>query len=152
MCTREGKRERGSAVLEFALGWSVLWLIFGGLYGFGYIFYAYNVLQTAVANAAELGSKMDYDIGDTSSPTRFQQALQNMVVYGDETAGNSPILPGLTTANVNVSVTLDAGSMPRDITITITNYSINAIFRSFTPNNKPRATTKYFGEITCSTC
>ena len=51
----------GSAVIEFALGWSVLWLLFSGVYQFGYAFYTYNSLLTSVANAAELGSKLDYD-------------------------------------------------------------------------------------------
>ena len=110
-----------------------------------------NALQMAVANAAELGSQIDYDVGDTGNPTSFQQKLQNMVVYGDETAGTKPIVPGLTTANVNVAVTLDAQSIPRDITITITGYTINAIFKSFALN-KPRATTKFLGQIICSTC
>lgn len=152
MKARRGKPQRGNVLIEFALGWSVLWLLFGGLYQFGYSFFVYNQLQTAVANAAELGSKLDYDISDTGNPTRFQQTLQNMVVYGDETAGTTPIVPGLTTSNVNVLVTLDAQSIPRDITITISNYTYSAIFASFTPLNKPRATTKYFGEVICSTC
>lgn len=149
MNTAHKKRERGNAILEFALGWSVLWFIFAGVWQFGYSFYIYNTLMTAVSGAAELGSKMDYD---TANPGNFTTALQNMVLYGDETAGTNPIVPGLTASNVNVAVTLDAQSMPRDITITIQNYTINAIFQSFTPTNKPRATTKYFGQISCSTC
>lgn len=146
------KRERGSAVIEFALGWTILWLIFSGLFQFGYSFYVYNVLQTAVANAAELGSRIEYDTADTGSPTNFQKTLRNMVVYSDETAGTTPIVPGLTTSNVNVVVTLDAQSIPRDVTVSISNYTISAIFSSFTPVNKPRATTKYIGEVICSTC
>ena len=50
--------ERGNALLEFAVGWTVLWFLFAGVYQFGYAFYVYNVLLTAVANAAELGSKI----------------------------------------------------------------------------------------------
>jgi hypothetical protein len=76
------KSERGNAMLEFAIGFAVLWFLFTGVYQFGYAFYMYNVLQTATANAAELGSKMSYDTGD---PSGYQTALQNMVVYGDET-------------------------------------------------------------------
>jgi len=147
-----GARKRsqlGNAVLEFALGWSVLWALFAGLYQFGYSFYVYNRLQTAVADAAELGAKMTYD---TANPSAFSTALQNMVLYGDETAGTTPLVPGLTTNNVNVSVTLDAQSMPRDVTVSITGYTISAIFQSFTPTNKPRVSTKYYGTITCSTC
>ena len=144
------KSERGNAVLEFALGWSVLWLIFSGVYQFGYNFYVYNQLMTSVANAAELGSKMSYDTGDT---TTFTNALKNMVLYGDTTAGTTTTVRNLTAANVNVAVTTDATSgIPRDITITIVNFAIDGFFQSFTINGKPRATTMYYGQVTCASC
>jgi Flp pilus assembly protein TadG len=143
------KRERGTALIEFALGWSILWAIFAGVYQYGYAFYVYNRLMTAVTNAAELGSKISYDTGNAAA---FTSTLQNMVLYADETAGTSPIVSGLTASNVNVSVTLDAQGIPRDLTITISNYTIDGIFNKITLNGKPRATTMYFGQITCSTC
>jgi hypothetical protein len=58
----------------------------------------------------------------------------------------------LTSSNVNVNVSLDTAGMPRDVTVTVTGYSINALFASYALNNKPRATTLYFGQISCSTC
>jgi Flp pilus assembly protein TadG len=148
MKTIKNKSERGNALLEFALGFSILWALFGGIYQFGYSFYVYNTVLASVANAAELGSKMTYD---TASPGHFTTALQNMVVYGDTTAGTTPIVPGLSTANVNVNVN-PQGSMPTDITITINNFTIDAVFTQFTFNGKPRATAVYMGNITCSTC
>jgi Flp pilus assembly protein TadG len=143
------KPQRGSAVLEFALGWSVLWIMFAGVYQVGYGFYVYNVLLTSVANAAELGSKLGYD---TASASAYTTALQNMVVYGDTATGTKALLPSLTTGNVNVDVHLDSAGMPRDVTVTVTGYTISAIFASYSLNNKPRATTLYFGQISCSTC
>lgn len=136
-------------MLEFAIGWSILWAMFAGVYEIGYAYYVYNVLMTSVASAAELGSKLDYD---TASPASYSTSLKNMVVYGDEIAGTKALVPNLTTANVNVNVSLDAAGMPRDVTITLTGYSINALFASFALNNKPRATTMYYGQISCSTC
>ncbi|MBZ5601489.1 MAG: pilus assembly protein [Acidobacteriia bacterium] len=145
------KRERGNAVLEFAIGWSVLWAIFGGVYQYGYSFYVYNRLMTAVSNAAQLGSKIGYDTGNSSD---FTGKLQNMVLYADETAPSSPspIVSGLTASNVSVAVSTDAQGMPRDVTVSIVNYKIDGFFGSITLNNKPRATVLYFGQITCSTC
>src|SRR5262249_51798876 len=96
------KSQRGNAILEFAVGWSLLCGLFAGIYQFGYAFYAYNVLITAVSNAAQLGSRLSYDKGDPSS---YKSQLQNMVVYGDTTAGTKSILPGLDTGKVDVSVT-----------------------------------------------
>ena len=148
MKTIKKKSERGNALLEFALGWSILWVLFAGIYQFGYSFYVYNTVLTSVTNAAELGSKMTYDTANTS---QFSTALQNMVVYGNTTAGTSPIVPGLSTSDVSVNVN-PQGSIPTDITITINNFTIDAVFARFTFNGKPRATAVYMGQITCSTC
>lgn len=148
MNTIKNQSERGNALLEFALGFSLLWALFAGIYQFGYSFYVYNSVMTSVANAAQLGSKMTYDTANTS---QFTTALQNMVVYGNTTAGTAPIVPGLSTSNVNVNVN-PQGAIPTDITITINNFTIDAVFTQFTFNGKPRATTVYMGQITCSTC
>jgi Flp pilus assembly protein TadG len=148
MRTTKNKSERGNALLEFALGWSILWALFAGIYQFGYSFYVYNTVLTSVANAAELGSKMTYD---TASPTTYSDALKNMVVYGSTTAGTTPIVRGLATSNVTVTVNL-AGTIPSDVTITINNYTIDAVFTTFTFNGKPRATTVFMGQVSCSTC
>src|SRR5579864_1235861 len=148
MKMNQKKSERGNALLEFALGWSILWALFAGVYQFGYSFYVYNTVLTSVANAAELGSKMTYD---TASPATYSTALKNMVVYGNTTAGTTPIVPGLTTSNVTVTVNL-AGTIPSDVTITINNYTIDAVFTTFTFNGKPRATAVFMGQVSCSTC
>ena len=148
MQTIKNKSERGNALLEFALGWSILWALFAGIYQFGYSFYVYNTVLNSVANAAELGSKMTYDTANTSA---YSNALKNMVVYGSTTAGTTPIVRGLATSNVTVTVNL-AGTIPSDVTITINNYSIDAVFTTFTFNGKPRATTVFMGQVSCSTC
>jgi Flp pilus assembly protein TadG len=142
------KKESGNALLEFALGFSVLWALFAGIYQFGYSFYVYNCLLTAVQDAAELGSKMTYD---TANSGQFTTALENMVVYGDTAAGTTPIVPGLTTSNVSVTTNLQGG-IPLDVTVSISNFSLNALFNTFNFNGKPRATTVYMGQVTCSTC
>lgn len=148
MRTRKNKSERGNALLEFALGFSVLWALFAGIYQFGYSFYIYNAMLTSVGNAAELGSKMTYD---TASPSTYTNALKNMVVYGNTTAGTTPIVTGLATSNVTVTVN-PAGGIPTDLTITINNFTIDAVFTHFTFNGKPRGTAVYMGNIICSTC
>jgi Flp pilus assembly protein TadG len=142
------KSERGNALLEFALGFAVLWALFAGLYQFGYSFYVYNQVMTSVENAAELGAKMTYD---TASPSNFTTAVTNMVLYGNTTAGTSPIVPGLTRSNVTVNLNLQ-NSIPSDVTVSISNYSVDCLFTKFTFNGKPRATAVYMGQITCSTC
>lgn len=136
-------------MVEFAISWFLLWSLFSGLYQFGYAFYVYNVLETSVADAAQFGSRLGYD---TASPTSYVTTLKNMVVYGDETAGTKALAPNLTTSNVNVSVNLDGAGMPRYVTVNITGYAINALFATYSLNNKPAVTTLYYGQISCSTC
>jgi Flp pilus assembly protein TadG len=142
------RRQGGNAVLEFAIAFPLLWACFAGLFQMGYTFYVYNALMTSVANAAALGAKMNYDLSQTD---RFNAALKNMVVYGNTTTGNTPIVAGLSTANVSVSVNAQA-SIPTAVTVSIQNYSIDAVFTRFTFSGKPRATMPYMGEIGCTGC
>lgn len=135
--------------MEFALGFSLLWMVFSGVYELGSAFYTYNVLKTSVTNAAQLGSQLPYD---AVHPSDYTTMLKNMVVYGDITAGNSPQVAGLTTGNVSVSLNLDANNIPRGVTVSITNYSLNVLFKTFKLSDKPRATTPYIGRVVCSGC
>jgi len=143
------KSERGNALLEFALGFSLLWMLFSGIYQIGYAYYIYDRLTVATADAVQLGSRLPYDIG---SPNTFKTTLQNMVLYGSETAGTYPIVPNLTAANVAVDAHPDANMVPRYVTVNITGYTINALFTSFSLPNKPGATGLYYGQIACSGC
>ena len=139
----------GNALLEFALGFFMLWLMFSGVYQIGYAYYLYNILMISVANGRSSAPR--WATIRRARPL-FTTALKNMVVYGDETVGTRPVVPNLTTAMVNVNAALDANGIPRDVTITISGYTINAIFTSYSLTNKPRATTLYYGQISCSSC
>jgi len=143
------KREHGSALVEFAITFFAVWLIFSGVYAFGYAFYVYNRLETAVANAALLGAGYDYD---SSNPSTYTTAVRNMALYGDITTGTTPVVPGLTAANIQVSVGTDAKSVPRDVQVSISNYQISAVFQKFTLVNKPRAVAQFTGRWLCSGC
>ena len=50
------KKERGSAFVEFALSSILLTSIFTGTFQFGYTFYVYNSLVTAVSAATRYAS------------------------------------------------------------------------------------------------
>jgi hypothetical protein len=126
-----------------------MWMLFSGVYGFGYSFYVYNRLLTAVVDAAALGAKLDYD---TSDPAAYSTALQNMVLYGDTVAGTAVVVPGLTATQVVVTVSLDSASIPRDVTIAIRGYSINAISFRIPLTDKPGATMRFSGKVVCSRC
>jgi len=135
-------------MIEFALGIGLLMLLFSGIFQFGWSFYQYNRAQTLVSNAAVLAARLDFD---ADQPILFTNAIKNMVVYGSTSGGTTPVLSGLTTANVNVNVN-PSGGMPTDVTITVQSFEINAVFKKFNLTNKPRVTTVYMGHIVCSYC
>jgi len=136
--------QRGNIMVEFAIGAGVLTSIFAGTFQFGYTFYQYNLLKNAVSDGARYASLRTYDSSTSTASNGFQTAVQNMVVYGDPGGGSSPIAPGLASGNVNLSVTFTNG-VPTAMTVSITGYTIGAVFGTTTLNNKPSVTYAYQG-------
>lgn len=134
----------GNIMIEFALGSGILVMAFVGTFQFGYTFLQYNNLQNAVARGARYASLIPYDSTTTAPSAAFSSAVKNMVLYGSSTAGTSPALPGLTTTNVNLTVTF-ANGVPSAMTISISGYSINSIVATSTLTNKPKVTYAYQG-------
>jgi Flp pilus assembly protein TadG len=144
------RNSRGSSLVEFAFGFTVLWALLAGVFQFGYSSYQYNVLATAVSNAAELGSQLSYDTADPKGS--LITPVTNMVLYGDVAAGATPVAPGLTPGNVDVSVITDAEGMPRAVTVSIRNYTLTGLFQTFNLSNKPRSTAAFLGQVKCASC
>lgn len=138
-------RRRGNAVVEFAIAFGVLLSILAGVWEFGYTFYLYNTLESAVRNGARYGSLADYD-GGSWGGSAFNASVKNMVVYGKSTfgSGDTPVIPGLDTANVRITITYN-GAVPSRIQVDVTDYVINTLFRRFTLQGKPRCTFDYMG-------
>jgi Flp pilus assembly protein TadG len=134
----------GNIMIEFALGSGILVMAFVGTFQFGYTFLQYNNLENAVARGARYASLIPYDSTTTTPSGAFSSAVKNMVLYGRSTAGASPALPGLTTANVNLTVTFTNG-VPSAMTVSVRGYSINSIFATSTLTNKPKVTYAYQG-------
>ena len=139
-------KRRGNALLEFALGLPLLLLVFTGVYRFGYTFYVYNLLQSAVREGARYGSLADYD--GAASGSDFRTRVQNMVVYANPSPSGSPppVVPGLTTSNVTVNPQLDAKGIPTRISVQIDGFSSNLLVATL--NGKPKSTFDYVGRYT----
>ena len=131
-------------MVEFALGVGILTSLFAGTFSFGYSFYRYNSLLTAVNAGAQYASMRPYDSTTTTPSANFRTAVQNMVVYGNPAGGAAPIVPGLSTSNVNLQVQFLNG-VPSTTTVSISGYRLPAIFRSTTLNQKPRVRYTYHG-------
>ena len=138
---RKKSNQKGHSAVEFALGFSLLWACFSGIFQYGYTMYLYNGLQNAATDGAAYASHLGY-CGDRAST--FTTNVQQMVVYGDPTLSTGvSTVPGLTTSNV--TVTLTPASFPGSVTVSIHDFTANALFSTFKFTNKPAVTMVYFG-------
>ena len=139
------KRQKGNTILEFALGSGILIAVFTGVFEFGYSFYIYDNLQTAVNNGAKYASLRTYESSTSTPSVCFQTAVQDMVAYGDPTGTNTtPIAPNLSPSNVSVSVTFSNG-VPSQMSVAISNYTIKAAVANITLTNKPEMSYPFLG-------
>jgi len=137
---------KGSAIVEFAVGSGLLILAFSGTFEFGYAFYIYDNLQTAVNNGAKYASLRTYDSNSSTPSACFTTAVQDMVVYGDPTGTNTtPVAPGLAPGNVNVAVTFSNG-VPSQMTVSLSSYTLRAVFANIVLSNKPQVTYPFLGD------
>ena len=144
--TSRARRSRGNAIIEFALVFPLIFTIFTGVFQFGYALYVYNELQTAVRSGARYASALAYESSGGSPAPTYLQAVRNTVVYGSPIASGSPVVPGLTTSNVSVSVS-SSNNVPDKVSVAITNYSLNALFKRYALSGKPAATFEYVGRL-----
>ncbi len=138
------RKQRGSIMVEFALGSGVLLAAFTGTFQFGYTFLQYNNLTNAVARGARYASLVPYDSATAAPSDAFRAAVQNMVLCGRSDTCASPVLSGMAANNVILTVTF-ANGIPSAMTVAISGYTINSVFASTTLTNKPQATYVYQG-------
>ena len=131
-------------MVEFALGSGILLAVFSGTFEFGYTFIQYNKLETAVEAGARYASIVPFDSATQTPSPAFASAVRNMVVYGSPSGGDSPVVSGLATGNVDVTVTFDNG-VPALIKVNISGYTISALFGTHTLTGKPQVTYPYHG-------
>lgn len=139
---------RGNVVIEFGLAFPLLFVFLSGMYQFGYAFFIYNELQSVIRSGARYASTADFNAGMGGST--FQSRVRNVVVYGAPGGGATPLVRGLTTSQVSVTWSADAAGIPQTVTVSISNYSFYAVFRTITIPNKPRSTFIYLGQYISS--
>jgi Flp pilus assembly protein TadG len=140
---RRRGRQRGNALIEFALAFGFLFPVLTGTFQFGYAFFVYNQLQSAVRQGARYAAFKTYDSNSTTPSAAFLTSVRNAAVYGDPTGGQIPVAKSLTPNNVNLTVTFTNG-VPEMMTVSIQNYTLDAFLRTFTLN-RPSASFSYVG-------
>lgn len=126
------QNERGSAVVELAIVFPILLLLFVGTAELGRLFATYNTLSKATKLGARYLSTQkeaeDIDV-DVSGPTSpLQTRVKCLVVTGftdcNDGSGNPrpKLLPNLTTANVLITLPGTSTLAPRYVKVEIQNY------------------------------
>jgi Flp pilus assembly protein TadG len=132
-------RERGHAMLELAVSSAVMISCLAGTFQFGYTFYVYNQLVTAVGNGGRYAAMRTYRAASAQDIEKGAQAIRNMVVYGDAQPAPDaqPIAANLTPAQVDVRWITDGKSAPSAVDVSIREYKIDAVFKTFTFSGRP---------------
>ena len=115
-------KQRGVALVEFALILPFLLLISIIAVEFGRAIWHYNQLTKAVRDAARYLSVQ-------TPGTRIAQA-RNLVVYGNLAGTGDPLVIGLTAAHVPDPVWQNAGTAPviNTVTVTVSGYTFQSMF------------------------
>jgi Flp pilus assembly protein TadG len=134
-------------MIEFTLSMLVLAPLFLGSWAFGYTFFQYAQLENAVRAGARYASSLNYDSNSTTPSSSFLTAVQKMTVYGDPNANTgttTPVITGLTTSNVALTVTFTNGA-PSSVTVNVTGFQVNTYIGKVTLNGKPYVWFPYVG-------
>lgn len=143
---RPNSRRRGNVFVEFALGFPLVFLVLTGTFQFGYSFFIFNRLESTVRSAARFASMRTYTGSNGVSSAAYITAVKNYAVSGNPDLDTPPVVPGLTPANVDVVVTMDQG-LPDRVKVSITGYTISAVFKTITLTGRPFASFRFAGRI-----
>ena len=117
------RRDSGGAIVEMAIVFPILLLLFVGTAEVGRLFYTYTTLAKATKLGARyLSNKKELTTGTQTERDALVLKAQNFVVCGYEDCdGRTPIVPGLTTANINVTLP-DTTQVLTSVRVEITGY------------------------------
>ena len=113
--TRKG--ERGSTLVEFAIGATLFLTVMFAVIEFGRALWIHN----ALSDAARRGAR--YAVTHTAADGA---AVKNVVVYGDPAGGTKPLVNDLATSNVNVTYS-GFGLSGGTATVSISNYQFQFV-------------------------
>ena len=123
---RRSINERGSSVVELAIVFPILLLLFVGVAEIGRLFYTYTTLAKATKVGARfLSTEKDAESTNATTIAAVKLRAARMVVCGNETSCTGSIVPGLTTSNVLVTLpnTTPGFIGPRYVKVEITGFN-----------------------------
>jgi Flp pilus assembly protein TadG len=123
--------ERGSTLVEFAIGATVFLTVMFGVIEFGRALWTHNALADAARRAARyaVNQPAASPAGTKTSGTNVGpsiSAIRNVGVYGNPAGGSQPLVTDLAPENLNVQYT-DFGVGSGTVAVTITNYQFKFV-------------------------
>lgn len=112
--------DRGAALVEYAIGATIFIMAVFAVLEFGRAVWAHNALTDAARRGARYAVLHMPTGGEDTN-------IKNLVVYGNTAGGTQPLLPGLSTANVQVSRTTDFSVNSGTATVSITGYEFEFV-------------------------
>ncbi len=97
---RSGRRQRGAAVVEFALVLVPMLLIAFGVAEYGRAIYHYNTLVKSVRTAARIMSMANPE--DVNYLSVTMPYAKCMAIYGNDDCSGSPLAPSLSESNIQI--------------------------------------------------
>ncbi len=118
---RFGRDERGVQLVELAIVIPILLLLFAATAEFGRYFYEY----TTLAKATRVGARY---LATAAVKTTEDTSAKNLIVFGNTAGTGTPLLTGLTTANVTITRTGGVPVLPQTVTVQITGFKHQPLF------------------------
>lgn len=137
------KRQKGNALVETALAFTIIIPVLVGTFQFGLAFIYFNGLANAVRAGARYAGLRTYDSSTTTPSAAYINAVRNMTVYGDPAGGTSPVVRGLTPEHIRIEVLTDR-TVPQRIRVSVSEFPMNVVLKTFRVS-KPEAIFPYLG-------
>ncbi len=141
--------QRGHAMIELAVSAAVMMSCVAGTVQFGYTFYIYNQLVTAVGNGGRYAAMRTFRAAGSRDIDKGKEAIRNMVVYGDShPAPNAlPQVANLKPEQVQVDWVMDETGKPTAVSVSIVDYTVDAAFGMFRFSGKPAVEYPFVGRF-----
>jgi Flp pilus assembly protein TadG len=120
------RRQEGSSIVELAIVFPFLLLLFVGTAELGRLFYTYTTLAKATKIGARyLSTSKDATSSDAPTVAAAKLRAQSLVVCGyTDCSGHTPIVAGLAPAtNVDVTLPVAGAATTQYVTVEIKNYT-----------------------------
>lgn len=136
-------------MIELAVSAAVMMSCVAGTVQFGYTFYIYNQLVTAVGNGGRYAAMRTYRAASQPDIEKGKAAIRNMVAFGDSrpAPGALPQVANLKPDQVRVEWVIDETRKPTAVSVSIVDYTVDAAFGMFRFSGKPAVEYPFVGRF-----